>query len=148
MSKSNEQATLCRARMTADGLRHKFTTMMPELVCVWANHTVSKWMRCWSLQGKTKLHCDLKLILENWYLKTSKGTDKLCCFGVHLFIHWFNRRLFGQAHDEFLILCSCMLFEGFVVSLLMYCLPTLYTSLYSKDKKKWETFSKMLRNWA
>ena len=29
-----------------------------------------------------------------------------------------------------------MLIEGFVVSLLMYCLPILYTSLYSRDKKE------------
>ena len=35
-----------------------------------------------------------------------------------------------------------MLIEGFVVSLLMYCLSILYTSLYSRDKKEMGMISK------
>ena len=30
---------------------------------------------------------------------------------------------------------ACMIFKSFVISLLMYCLPILYTSIYARDKK-------------
>ena len=43
------------------------------------------------------------------------------------------------AVENFLYLSSkplaCMLFKSFVISLLMYCLPILYTSIYARDKK-------------
>ena len=30
---------------------------------------------------------------------------------------------------------ACMIFKSFVISLLMHCLPILYTSIYARDKK-------------
>jgi len=37
---------------------------------------------------------------------------------------------------------ASMLFKSFIISLLTYCLPILYTSLYAKDKKQLQHFFK------
>ena len=57
----------------------------------------------------------------------------------------YVQRITGKASQRmyvvknFLYLSSkplaCMLFKSFVVSLLMYCLPVLFTSIYARDKK-------------
>ena len=57
----------------------------------------------------------------------------------------YVQRITGKASQRmyvvknFLYLSSkplaCMLFKSFVVSLLMYCLPVLFTSVYARDKK-------------
>jgi len=37
---------------------------------------------------------------------------------------------------------ASMLFKSFIISILTYCLPILYTSLYAKDKKQIRHFFK------
>ena len=39
-------------------------------------------------------------------------------------------------------LLSSMLFKSFIISILTYCLPILYTSIYAKDKKRLRKFFK------
>ena len=39
-------------------------------------------------------------------------------------------------------LLSSMLFKGSIISILTYCLPILYTSIYAKDKKRLRKFFK------
>ena len=41
---------------------------------------------------------------------------------------------------------SSMLFKSFIVSILTYCLPVLYTSIYAKDKKRLRKFFKDANN--
>ena len=37
---------------------------------------------------------------------------------------------------------ACMLFKGFIISILTYCLPILFTSIYARDKKALRKFFK------
>ena len=43
-------------------------------------------------------------------------------------------------------LLSSMLFKSFIISILTYCLPILYTSIYAKDKKRLRKFFKDANN--
>ena len=43
-------------------------------------------------------------------------------------------------------LLSLMLFKSFIISILTYCLPILYTSIYAKDKKRMRKFFKEANN--
>ena len=43
-------------------------------------------------------------------------------------------------------LLPSMLFKSFIISILTYCLPILYTSIYAKDEKRLSKFFKDANN--